>query len=131
MQAKPIPGVMAGQRDAVCHCVAVHLGGIRIPVDRKDAGQARGVLWELGGKPGYRLIFATRCELRFHLVGGEVLEQASADEACRGLLPRYDADDVLDLRLHTLKNPEDYSVRLLLDDNLAFTGRYQEDDLPF
>ena len=43
----------------------------------------------------------------------------------------YDADDNLNLKLHTLKNPEDYLVRLTLDDQLAFAGHYQEEDLPF
>lgn len=43
----------------------------------------------------------------------------------------FHADDVLDLSLHTVKNPIDYSVHLWFDDNLAFMGRYQEDDLPF
>lgn len=43
----------------------------------------------------------------------------------------YYANDNLDLRLHTLQNPEDYLVRLTLDEQLAFAGHYQEEDLPF
>ncbi len=43
----------------------------------------------------------------------------------------YYANDNLDLRLHTLQNPEDYLVRLSLDEQLAFAGHYQEEDLPF
>lgn len=43
----------------------------------------------------------------------------------------FQADDVLDLRLHTVKNPQDYAIRLMLDNHLAFAGRHQEDDLPF
>ena len=45
--------------------------------------------------------------------------------------PSFQANDVLDLRLNSVKNPEDYSIRLMLDNNLAYAGRHQEDDLPF
>lgn len=44
---------------------------------------------------------------------------------------QFEASDVLDLSLHNMKNPQDYSVRLLLDQHLAFAGRYQQEELPF
>ena len=40
-------------------------------------------------------------------------------------------NDVLNIALHRLQNPQDYSVRLLLDQQLGFASRYQEEDLPF
>lgn len=43
----------------------------------------------------------------------------------------YRCNDVLALRLHQLRNPFDYTVRLFLDDQLAYASRYQGDDLPF
>ena len=43
----------------------------------------------------------------------------------------YQIQSVLTLRLHTLKNPDDYTVRLTLDRNPAYANRYQQDDLPF
>ena len=43
----------------------------------------------------------------------------------------YKANDLLELGLDNLKTPQDYTVRLVLDDQLAFARRYQEDDLPF
>lgn len=43
----------------------------------------------------------------------------------------YQIQNVLTLRLNTLKNPDDYTVRLTLDDNLAYANRYQAEDLPF
>ena len=43
----------------------------------------------------------------------------------------YYANDTLNLKLHTVRNPQDYLVRLTLDGQLAFAGRYQEEDLPF
>jgi hypothetical protein len=43
----------------------------------------------------------------------------------------FQAADILDLRLPAVKNPQDYSVRLLLDKQPAFAGRYQVEELPF
>ena len=43
----------------------------------------------------------------------------------------YLAQGPLSLRLNNLQNPDDYMVRLTLDDHLAYANRYQEDDLPF
>jgi len=43
----------------------------------------------------------------------------------------YYAGDVLDLSLQSVKNPQDYSVRLSLNQHPAFAGRYQEEELPF
>ena len=43
----------------------------------------------------------------------------------------YRCNDVLALRLHQLRNPFDYIVRLFLDEQLAYANRYQGDDLPF
>ncbi|MBI4337884.1 MAG: DUF4433 domain-containing protein [Chloroflexi bacterium] len=43
----------------------------------------------------------------------------------------FQANDVLDLSLRNLEHPEDYSVRLLLDEQLAFATRHQEEQLPF
>ena len=37
----------------------------------------------------------------------------------------------LPLSLLNLRHPEDYSLRFLLDDQLAYSGRYQEEPLPF
>ena len=45
--------------------------------------------------------------------------------------PRFMANNTLDLDLSDLQDPTDYSVRLTLDDQLAFANRYQEDRLPF
>ena len=45
--------------------------------------------------------------------------------------PRFRANNTLDLDLSDLQDPSDYSVRLTLDDQLAFANRYQEDHLPF
>ena len=44
---------------------------------------------------------------------------------------QFQADDVLNLNLSSLKNSQDYVARLSLDDHLAFASRYQQDDLPF
>lgn len=43
---------------------------------------------------------------------------------------QFRTDDTLRLSL-PLKNPQDYSIRLSLDNQLAFAGRYQEEELPF
>lgn len=43
----------------------------------------------------------------------------------------YQANGVLRIGLSKLDAPQYYSVSLFLDDQLAFTGRYQEDVLPF
>lgn len=43
----------------------------------------------------------------------------------------YQANEVLRIGLSKLNAPQDYSVRLFLDDQLAFAGRYREDVLPF
>ena len=43
----------------------------------------------------------------------------------------YQAKNTLTLQLHQLRNPFDYTVRLFLDDQLAYANRYQADDLPF
>jgi hypothetical protein len=43
----------------------------------------------------------------------------------------YQANGVLRIGLSNLNAPQDYSVRLFLDDRLAFAGRYREDVLPF
>lgn len=43
----------------------------------------------------------------------------------------YRIQSVLTLQLHALKHPDDYTVHLTLDDQLAYANRYQEDDLPF
>jgi hypothetical protein len=43
----------------------------------------------------------------------------------------YQANDVLRIGLSALNAPQDYSVRLFLDAQLAFAGRYREDVLPF
>lgn len=43
----------------------------------------------------------------------------------------FQADRRLRLRLSKLKHPQDYSVRLTLDGQLGFAGRYQEDELMF
>ena len=43
----------------------------------------------------------------------------------------YQANEVLRVGLSKLNAPQDYSVRLFLDDQLAFAGRYREDVLPF
>ena len=40
-------------------------------------------------------------------------------------------NDVLNIRLHSLQDPQDYTIRLLLDQQLAFASRYQEEYLPF
>ena len=40
-------------------------------------------------------------------------------------------DGVLNIALHRLQNPQDYTMRLFLDQQLAFASRYQEEDLPF
>ncbi len=37
----------------------------------------------------------------------------------------------LPLSLLNLRNPQDYTVRFWLDDQLAYSGRYQEEQLPF
>ena len=44
---------------------------------------------------------------------------------------QFQADSVLELTLSNLSNPYDYSVRLHLDDQLAFQGRHQDYHLPF
>ena len=41
------------------------------------------------------------------------------------------AGDVLRLSLSKIGNPTDYSIRLYLDDHLAFEGRHEADDLPW
>lgn len=43
----------------------------------------------------------------------------------------YQANGVLRIGLSKLNAPQDYSVSLYLDDQLAFAGRYREDVLPF
>lgn len=43
----------------------------------------------------------------------------------------YQIPSVLTLQLRTLKHPDDYTIHLTLDNNLAYANRYQEDDLPF
>ena len=43
----------------------------------------------------------------------------------------YQANGVLRIGLSKLNAPQDYSVSLFLDDQLAFAGRYREDVLPF
>jgi len=43
----------------------------------------------------------------------------------------YRASELLRIGLSELSTPQDYSVRLFLDDWLAFAGRYREDVLPF
>ena len=40
-------------------------------------------------------------------------------------------NDVWNIALHPLQNPQDYTIRLFLDQQLAFASRYQEEDLPF
>ena len=37
----------------------------------------------------------------------------------------------LQLSLANIRNPNDYSISLLLDDHLAYEGRYEHDELPF
>ena len=43
----------------------------------------------------------------------------------------YLCDSTLALQVSQLPNPHNYTVRLFLDDNLAFANGYQTDDLPF
>ena len=43
----------------------------------------------------------------------------------------YRCRNSLTISLHRLSNPFDYTVRLFLDDQLAYANRYQSDDLPF
>ena len=43
----------------------------------------------------------------------------------------YQCNRTLHLSLSSLRSPLDYTVRLFLDDHLAYANRYQEDDLPF
>ena len=43
----------------------------------------------------------------------------------------YNCDRLLQLPLQNLKDSSGYSVRLFLDDHLAFANRFKEDDLPF
>ena len=44
---------------------------------------------------------------------------------------KFQADDALNLSLYSIKSPQDYSVSLMLDKQLAFASRYREEDLPF
>ncbi len=43
----------------------------------------------------------------------------------------FNAEDELLINVANLAHPYDYDVELYLDDQLAFLGRYREDDLPF
>ena len=43
----------------------------------------------------------------------------------------FQAKDELVLELSNLEHPYDYNVTLYLDEQLAFSGRYRDDDLPF
>ena len=62
-----------------------------------------------------------------------VIEEMSSD--VRGVYQwdnsEFNAEDELLINVANLAHPYDYDVELYLDDQLAFLGRYREDDLPF
>lgn len=60
----------------------------------------------------------------------ELVEQATGQRYSWSN-PEYSCQAQLELRLNSLNDPFDYTVRLFMDDDLAYASRYQVDDLPF